>query len=180
MINVDYIDTWKEVILNPSDFYKEMPKAGGYFYPIIFAIVSNAISVFVSLIFTPDIGDFGESTYLVPLIVAMIPIITTFGLFINVTILHIIYKALGGKGTYEGTARFILYSSAASLFISVPLIGWIFGIYQFYLYIVGGKFIHKMSMGRSLAAFILFILLVLAFTVVIALSGLVPERPTIL
>lgn len=68
--------------------------------------------------------------------------------------------------------KFVLYSSAASSLIWIPLVGWIFGIYQFYLYIVGGKFLHEISMEKSLLAIFLFILLIIVFVALIALSGL--------
>jgi hypothetical protein len=37
---MDYIETWKEVILRPSDFYRRMPTTGGYADPLTFAAIS--------------------------------------------------------------------------------------------------------------------------------------------
>lgn len=44
---------------------------------------------------------------------AVIPVIAIIAFFVNAAIIHIAYKALGGTGTYEGTAKFVLYSSDA-------------------------------------------------------------------
>ncbi|HEX3013167.1 MAG TPA: YIP1 family protein [Methanobacterium sp.] len=109
------------------------------------------------------------------MVAVMVPFIGIIALLVDATILHIIYRALGGKGTYEGTAKLVLYSSATSLFFSVPLVGWIFGICQFYLYISGGKFLHDISMEKSLLEMFLFLLLIMVFVVLLTLSGLAPN-----
>jgi hypothetical protein len=171
-MTIDYIDTWKEIIQKPSDFYREMPKTGGYFEPIAFAAVSVTIGTFIHLLFAPETDEVRKFISATPMVAVMIPFIGIIALFCDVTVLYVIYKVLGGKGTYEGTARFVLYASAASSLIWIPFVGWIFGIYQIYLYIVGGKFVHDISIERSLAAIILFILLILVFTVLLILSGL--------
>lgn len=99
--------------------------------------------------------------------------VSILALFLDATGLHIVYKALGGTGTYEGTARFVLYSPVSASLTWVPLIGWIFGIYQMHLYIVGGKFVHNISMERSTLALFSFILLLVVFVVLVILSGLI-------
>lgn len=161
---------------SPSDFFRKMPTTGGYFYPIVFATGSAAILTFTRLIFSPDKKELIETLSLAPTFVAVILLaISLTALFVDATGLHIVYKALGGTGTYEGTARFVLYSSASASLIFIPFIGWIFGLYQLYLYIVGGKFVHNMSMERSALALILFMSLatVLVFIVMFFLSGFV-------
>lgn len=40
---MDYIKTWKEVILRPADFYSRMPTTGGYADPLTFAAISLII-----------------------------------------------------------------------------------------------------------------------------------------
>lgn len=158
MLYFDCVETWKEVLLRPSDFYREMPKTGGYIDPILFATVNLAISALFYLLFNSKAYIFKDAVSSAPMFGAIIIFIFGLGaLFIEATVLYIIYKALGGTGTYEGTARFVLYASAAPMFIWVPLVGWIFGIYQLYLYIVGGKFVHNISIERSALAILLLI-----------------------
>jgi len=164
----DYVNTWKEVLLRPSDFYREMPKIGGYFDPIAFATVNLCISMLFCLIFNSNSYVLTDALSKTPMFVAIVIFVAGIGsLLIDATILYIIYKVLGGTGSYEGTARLVLYASAAPMFIWVPLVGWIFGIYQFYLYIVGGKFVHNISMERSGLAIILLILMCLIFVVLL-------------
>jgi hypothetical protein len=155
---IDCIEPWKDVLLRPSDFYREMPKTGGYIDPVRFATVNLSISMLFYLFFNSEADVLIDGFSKAPMVFTIVIFTVGIGaLFIEATILYIIYKAIGGTGTYEGTARFVLYASAAPMFLWVPLVGWIFGIYQFYLYLVGGKFVHNMSMERSALAIMLLI-----------------------
>ncbi|KKG15767.1 hypothetical protein EO98_03210 [Methanosarcina sp. 2.H.T.1A.6] len=174
MTRFDYIGTWKEVMKSPSHFYREMPKTGGYTDPIIFAVINIAIYSFFYLLFNPGAYDVeGFGSMMVFAVALMVPIGGVIALLLDATLLHIIQKTLGGKGTYEGTARFVLYASAASSFLWIPLAGGIFGVYQLYLYVVGGRFVHDVSLERSALALFLSILLVIVFAVLVSLSGFV-------
>jgi len=158
MTFIDYIEPWKNVLLRPSDFYRKMPKTGGYIDPVLFATVNLSISMLIYLFFNSEADVLIDALSRAPMVASITIFIGGIGaLFVEATMLYIIYKAIGGTGTYEGTARFVLYASAAPMFIWVPLIGWIFGIYQFYLYLVGGKFVHNISMERSALAILLLI-----------------------
>jgi hypothetical protein len=48
VIIMDYIETWKEVIQSPSDFYSRISTTGGYTDPLTFAAISFAISGILS------------------------------------------------------------------------------------------------------------------------------------
>lgn len=174
MTNFDYIGTWKGVMKSPSHFYSEMPKTGGYVDPIIFAVINIAIYSLFYLLFNPgayDVGDFGSSIGFV--VALLVPVIGVIALFLDATLLHIIQKVLGGRGTFEGTARFVLYASAAFSLLWIPLAGGIFGVYQLYLYVVGGRFVHEVSLERSALALFLSILLVIVLVVLVSSSGIV-------
>jgi hypothetical protein len=100
-------------------------------------------------------------------------------LFIGAAILNLIYKLLGGTGTYEGTVRFMSYATAVQVLSWIPILGFIVGLYRIYLYIVGGMSVHNVSMGRSaiavlLPTVILFLLImIVAFLIfsAVAMSG---------
>jgi hypothetical protein len=119
------------------------------------------------------------------LAILMTVIITSIGgiisLFIEAAILYIIYKVLGGTGSYEGTVRLISYATAVLVLSWIPIIGWIAGIYGIYLYIVGGMYVHNVSMAKSAIAVLLPTLLVIliiaiAMAWLFALSGSLPLR----
>lgn len=194
---MDYIETWKEVMQSPSDFYREMPKTGGYADPITFAAISFIIYALLTSLLTLLFGHAymggmyggmydgmyggarGFGFFAILMTVIFTPIAGIISLFIEAAILYIIYKILGGTGSYEGTVRFICYATAVLVLSWIPFLGWVVGIYGIYLYIVGGMYVHDVSMTRSVIAVLLPALLVFLFMAIIiaglfALSGLFP------
>ncbi|HEY3363078.1 MAG TPA: YIP1 family protein [Methanosarcina sp.] len=201
---MSYIETWKEVLQRPSDFYREMPKTGGYSDPLTFAAISFIIYALLTALLTALLGrgmymggmyggmydgmynsmyggmrGFGFFAILMTVIIT--PIAGIISLFIEAAILYVIYKVLGGTGSYEGTVRFISYATGVFVFFWIPIIGWIAKIYGIYLYIVGGMYVHNISMARSAIAILLPTLLVIlimaiAMAWLFALSGLLPLR----
>lgn len=195
-----YIETWKEVIQSPSDFYREMPKTGGYADPLTFAAISFIIyallAALLTALFGPGMymsgmyggtyggmyeGMYGSARglgfFAILMIVIITPISGIISLFIEAAILYIIYKILGGTGSYEGTVRFISYATAVLVLFWIPIVGWIAGIYGIYLYIVGGMHVHDVSMARSAIAVLLPTLLVILLMAIVmawlfAFSGL--------
>ena len=106
----------------------------------------------------------------------MTPIGGIIGIFIGAAILYIVYKILGGDGTYEGTVRFVSYATAVLVLSWIPIIGWIMGIYGIYLQIVGGMHVHNVSMIKSaiavlLPAILLFVLVVIILGAMLAFVG---------
>ena len=184
---MDYIETWKEVILRPADFYRKMPTTGGYAEPLTFAAISYIIYGLLFALFDRGmmenmyggmgVNGIGFSTIIT--IAISIPIMGIIFLFIGAAILNLIYKLLGGTGTYEGTVRFMSYATAVQVLSWIPILGFIVGLYRIYLYIVGGMSVHNVSMGRSaiavlLPTVILFLLImIVAFLIfsAVAMSG---------
>jgi hypothetical protein len=191
-----YIETWKEVMQKPSDFYREMPKTGGYADPLTFAAISFIIYALLAALLTVLFGHgmymggmyggmyegmYGSARGLgffsILMAVIITPIAGIISLFIEAAILYIVYKILGGTGSYEGTVRFISYATAVLILSWIPIIGWIVGIYGIYLYIVGGMYVHDVSMARSTIAVLLPTLLVILLMFIVmawlfAFSGL--------
>ncbi|WP_292387725.1 YIP1 family protein [Methanosarcina sp. UBA5] len=182
-----YIETWKEVMQSPSDFYREMPKTGGYADPLTFAAISFIIYALLAALLTALFGRGmyegmygsmrGLGFFAILMTVIITPIAGIISLFIEAAILYIIYKVLGGTGSYEGTVRFISYATAVLVLSWIPIIGWIVGIYGIYLYIVGGIYVHDVSMARSAIAVLLPALLAILLMAIVmawlfAFSGL--------
>jgi hypothetical protein len=106
--------------------------------------------------------------------VIIAPAFGIIGIFIGGLILHICFKIVGGSGSYEGTVRALSYASAISAVSWIPIVGWIIGLYAIYLNIVGGTFVHDLTMEKSaIAVFIPIIILailgILMFAAVAAL-----------
>ncbi|MCQ1536447.1 hypothetical protein FTO70_12345 [Methanosarcina sp. KYL-1] len=171
---MDYIDTWKSVMQSPSEFYRKMPKTGGYADPIIFAAINFVVFGLMTALFNRGMygGMYGGrefSLFIVFGAVILAPISGVISLFIEALILYVIFKVLGGSGTYEGTFRFIAYATAVLLLSWIPFIGWIVGFYGIYLYIVGGMYAHDVGMGRSIIAVLLPTVLVILLFILMGL-----------
>ena len=184
---MNYIKTWKEVMLRPSDFFRRMPTTGGYNDPIIFALISIVLSVLFFVLFRHGMFIFGVQSSILKLGIMHGPIfnfltysniIKPFAIgiqcsFIMAQAFNLVSKALGGTGSYEGTIRFLSYATAVQILSWIPLIGLIVWIYGLYLNIVGGSFVHKVSMGKSAIAILLpVVILIIIFIVAgIAILG---------
>jgi hypothetical protein len=187
---MDYIKTWKAVILRPSDFYRRMSTTGGYADPLTFVAISLITNVLLRALVSSIMLKLGVrsrmltfggmydsrlnfsifSNVIIPFIIGIV------SLFIMALILNFLYKALGGTGSYEGTMRLISYAYAPKVFSLIPILGLITGIYELYLLIIGGMVVHNVSMKKSAVAvllpMILIFLLFLMVGVAIVLFGL--------
>jgi len=91
-------------------------------------------------------------------------------------VLNFLYTAFGG--TYEATVRFLSYGYAINIISWIPLVDLIAIIYALYLSILGGSFVHNVSVGRSaLIVILLYPAMILVFIIIIgfvvALSSLI-------
>lgn len=183
----NFVDTWKNVITSPSAFYESMPKEGGYSEPLKFALINFIVlgigSAIISILYNiigfslpGNMSMLGGSTVMATEFTIMsaisdiiiIPIMGIIGLFIFGAILFILFKIVGGTGSYEGTVRILSYSSAVSLLAWIPIVGMLAGLYELYLDIVGGTYVHNISTLRSAIAVLLpFVLLVILVVVVL-------------
>ncbi|MFQ5976163.1 MAG: YIP1 family protein, partial [Candidatus Hydrothermarchaeales archaeon] len=139
-----FVDTWKEVVQNPSDFFEAMPKTGGYTEPLKFAVICFLpIAIFMGLII-PLIGFF------LSLIFAVI------GIFVGAIFLHIgvLIFANENHENYEATVRLISYQQAPTIISWIPIVNIFASFYQFYLGVVGVMKVHKTSGIKAILAYI--------------------------
>ncbi len=176
----NFIDTWKKVITSPSEFYENMPKEGGFGEPLIFAAINFIVLGIGSAMVGIVLGSFGfallggdAGATFVSMIINVIsnviftPIFGIIWLFIVGAVLFILFKIVGGSGSYEGTFRIVAYSSAVSLLAWIPIAGWLFGLYQIILNIIGGKYVHNLSTTRSAIAVLIPYILILGIVILI-------------
>ncbi|AAM06087.1 YIP1 family protein [Methanosarcina acetivorans] len=153
---MEYIKTWKEVVLKPAEFYWKMPSAGGYAEPLTFAAINYVISWLLSVLASFSIltiygsessySDLGVLSALLGAV--LLAIFTSF--ILQALVANFLYKAMGGTGNLEGTLRLSLYASAALIFSAVPFITPVALIYELYLLIVDGMIVHTVSMHKSM------------------------------
>lgn len=157
-----YIDVWRKVILNPRDFFSNMPNTAGYANPLVFLVISSAIG-----------GLFGglvAGSFLSGLI--GIPIAATIGSFIGGGILYLssLIFADGAKGGYEGTWRIGAYASALSVVTWIPIIGSIISLYGIYISIMGIEQVHSVSTTKATITVLVPIAIIALLTLLVALT----------
>jgi len=155
----EFTNTWLKVIKTPGDFFMQMPTKGGYANPVKFAVIcyliagiALAIIWFAAQFLFAGVGITEITLIMGFLNIIVIPIIGVIGLFIGSLILHIFFKMLGGTGTYEGTLRILAYASATVVFIWIPYVAILSGLYMIYLGVIGGTKVHNISTFNSFIA----------------------------
>lgn len=173
----NFVSTWKSVVLSPENFFKSMPTKGGYEEPLKFAVVNFLIygvmlGIFALLLaglmapFAPALPIFAGVAAL--LYVIVIPVLGVIGLFIGGIILLVCFKIVGGTGSYESTVRILSYVSALYAIAWIPIVGFLASLYGIYLAIVGGKYVHNLTMGKSAIAVLIPIIVLVIIAIILA------------
>lgn len=155
-----FIEVWKGVILTPVDFFKAMPKSGGYGNPTIFAVITFIIYGIGIALVTFGKGFAG---------IIGTPVGGIIGLFIGAAILWVCAKIVGGKGDYEATYRVLAYVTATNVVGWIPVVGWLASLYGIYLTVVGISESHEMSQGKALVAVLIPIVILIVIGTIAAL-----------
>ncbi|MDZ7695492.1 MAG: YIP1 family protein [Deltaproteobacteria bacterium] len=112
---------------------------------------------------------FGQFTigFVFLFLMVLVPVGIIVAMFVYSAVLHLfLLMVRGGKNGFEATFRVIAYSQAAQGFSVVPVIGgWIAGIWQFVVQVIGLREIHGVSYLRVIMAFILPVLILFVLTV---------------
>ncbi len=176
------VETSKEVIATPGEFFRRMPVTGGIGAPLGYGVIVGYLGLLAKAIYDAvfravlgsPFAPFGGRPELqrfaammeggVGLIVQVVlgPVLVVIGIFIAAGIFHLLLMVLGGaRRDFEATARVVCYSEAAALFGIVPFCGAFIGaIYQIVLWIIGLAEAHGISKGKAAAAVLIPILLV--------------------
>jgi hypothetical protein len=171
----DWFETFKRVLLEPSQYFEEEDRNDGFGYPLKFAITSIIITGVISATQISALGMAsmgmseapgvtGASTFfLAGIILVAAPILGLLGLLITSAIYHLFVYLLGGKEGYRKTLAALEYGTAVSpinsLFSFIPLLGslisLILGIYTLYIEIKAIENFQNMSTGRAALALLL-------------------------
>lgn len=137
----------KLVLVNPSVYYQNMPKTGGFAEPLTFivvmAVAMGVISALLSLFSSAGAGllalGFGA--------IIILPISVVIGAFIGAAILFFIWKLMGSAESYETAFRCLAAATALypimALLAIIPYLGTIIGIaWASYLMIEASVAVH--------------------------------------
>lgn len=150
------------VITKPADFFKSMPKTGGFLEPLIFAVImgliSGIIQAILSFVGLGSAGSYGAGMAAGFGAIIFMPIAVAIGSFIGAAILFVIWKLMGSQENYETAYRCGAYLMAlapiTSLINVIPYAGAIISlaICTFYL-VMASVYVHKIPAQKAWLVF---------------------------
>lgn len=178
--------TIKGVLFSTDVFFRKLSFKGGIKEPLAFGILTGSVGVMFTVFWQFlmmsgawfPVGELigGQLTFGLIFLIAIvfIPIAIVIGLFISSGIWHLFLVLLGGANNgFEATFRVISYSQSVQVLALVPIIGgWVSGIWQIVIQIIGLKEIHETTYLKVILAIVIPIA-VLVFLVIAAILFLV-------
>jgi hypothetical protein len=128
------------VITSPAEFYREMPKSGGFVEPLVFVVAMGCIAGIIQTVFN-FVLYFSDMAFMAKVMsLIMMPIFAAIGSFIGAAILFFIWKLMGSQESYETSYRCAAYLSAVTpitaLIGIIPYFGTLIGMLIGLLYVV--------------------------------------------
>jgi hypothetical protein len=99
------------VITAPAAFFREMPKAGGFVEPLIFALVLGCLAGIIRALLIMAMYS-STSIMMVLTSIILMPIVIGIGCFIGAAILFVIWKLMGSQESFETAFRCAAYITA--------------------------------------------------------------------
>ena len=178
-----FVQTVREVLFNPVNFFRSIRREGDFLPPLLFAIIcaliTGVIGGILSLIFALIRGaGFGGALGSLIANIFLIPIGTAIFLFIWAGIYHVLVLLVvrPSHAGYEATFRALAYASAVQAvawLAYIPLLGIlvaiVIGIYNVVLTVVGVREMHATTTGRAVAVVLIPVLILV---ILIAFVGL--------
>lgn len=141
------IKTMRELIFTPAEFFRKMPRSGGFVDPVIFVASMSFVTGVINLIlWTMDKG-FATSLSNAFVGIVIMPVFSVIASFISAAVLFIIWKVMGSSESYETAYRCGAYAMAITPVIIildvVPYIGSVIGfIWMAYIFVTASIEVH--------------------------------------
>lgn len=128
---VAIVTDMKTVLSSPAEFFKNMPKEGGFAAPLIFMVAMSVLAgVVMALLSLLGIGQGGMMSIGFMGII-MFPLMTAIFGFVGAAVMFVIWKIMGSKENYETAYRCVAYSHAyvpvGAVLHIIPYIGTLIG-----------------------------------------------------
>jgi hypothetical protein len=178
-----FIQTVREVLLNPGNFFRTIRREGDFLSPLVFAIICALISAVIggvlAFIISLATGNgFGGSFVGLVTNIILIPIGTAIGLFIGAGIYHLLVLLIirPSHAGYEATFRVVAYAAVLQLvswLAYIPILGILvgiaIGIYNIVLTVIGIREMHATTTGRAVAVVLIPVIVI---GILIAIVGI--------
>ncbi len=126
------VETAIKVITKPAEFFRTMPKTGGFGDPLVFMIVLGVAAGLVQAILGLFHLGMKVSAVMALASIILTPIMTAIFGFVGAAILFVIWKLMGSQESYETAYRCAAYGSAivpiTALLGIIPYVGSIIGL----------------------------------------------------
>ncbi len=155
------------VITRPAEFFRSMPKTGGFADPLIFIAIMGALSGIIHAVFS-IIGLGMNVSFLTAIgLIIIMPIVVVIFSFIGAGIFFVLWKLLGSVQSYETAYRCVAYASAitpvTTLLGVIPYLGAIIAlVWMLFLMVTASTEVHNLESQKAWIVFgIIFGLLIL-------------------
>jgi len=140
-----------KVVTSPAEFFREMPKTGGFVEPLVFMVVMAAVGGLLGGLLQAVSSLLGLHLYVGMQMgiaaIIVLPIMAAVGAaifgFVAAAILFVIWKLMGSGESYETAYRCVAYLTALSpvttLFGIIPYLGGAIGLVIFTIYLVAAS-----------------------------------------
>jgi hypothetical protein len=170
-----FVETARQVLLEPTAFFSRMPTRGGIGAPLTFGLLTTCLAIVVAslyqLVFSSVMGSWAAGLsgkdspferllpfvghgfgFAVQLLVA--PVVALVSLFVFSALVHLFLMLFGGAHEgFEGSFRVLCYSQATQLLQIVPLCGGIVAsVWGLVALIIGLSEAHRTGKGTAAAA----------------------------
>ena len=164
------IDDAVKVITQPVDFYRTMPKTGGYAEPLIFVLVMAAATGIILTFFSFFGGGRMGGMAMGWAAVIMLPIMALIGSFVGAAIMFVIWKLMGSPEPYETAYRCVAYATAiypvTAVISLIPYLGTAIAVvWGTYLMVIASTEVHMRARNTALIVFGILGFLMLMFNV---------------
>jgi hypothetical protein len=158
------IQTIKQSMLSPAEFFGKIPLSAGFLLPLLFALIVESVGSMAAYLWSMAAGGdvFSELNGRNPMLFALlIPLLLFMGIFIWSMLLHASLFLVGGaREDFEATFRIVCYTSGPELLGVIPIVGGIASIiWKVYITIVGIREVHGISNARAVIALVLPVLI---------------------
>jgi hypothetical protein len=173
------IDTVREVLFRPRDFFRAMPRTGGLGHPLLFYLLTATVGAVAGVLFqfalTSMQGqDQALMVLVLPFVVVFTPVLLAIAAFIAAGLYHVMLLLFASaRHPFETTFRVVVYSGGATGLIGmIPICGSLIGaVWQIVVLIVGLSEAQETSTGKAAAAVLIpAVLCCCAFVMLTALA----------
>jgi len=167
-----------KVVTSPAEFFRDMPKTGGFVEPLVFLVIMGALSGVIGGFFLALSSILGFNLYpgaqMGITAIIMLPIMYAIGSaifgFVTAAILFVIWKLMGSGESYETAYRCVAYLAALSPITTVlgiiPYLGGAIGLVIItYYFVTASVQTHGIPAQRAWVVFGILAALLIVFSV---------------